>query len=102
MQYEKGKTYADLLRSPKNRRNPQAAWRIEIKTDNQVNKPTSLHKADIVLLHVLGTDKIAIYLPTVGNAERTDDTYIYAGIADGSMFNWKNIRILEDWSITKW
>ena len=102
MQYEKGKTFADILRSPKNRRNSQAAWRIEIKTDNQINKPTSVHKADIVLLHVLGTDQIVIYLPTVSNAERTDDTYIYAGVADGSMFGWKNIRIQEDWSITEW
>jgi hypothetical protein len=102
MQYEKGKTYADLLRSKKNYQNSQAAWRIEIKTDNKINMPTSLHKADVVLLHVLGTDEIVIYLPTVGNAERTDATYIYAGKADGSMFNWKNIRIQEDWSITRW
>lgn len=102
MQYEEGKTYADLLRSSKNCRNPQAAWRIEIKTDNQINMPTKVHKADIVLLHVLGTDEIVIYLPTVCNAERTDATYIYAGKANGSIFDWKNIRIQEDWSITKW
>jgi hypothetical protein len=100
MQYEKGKTFADILRSSKNRRNPQAAWRIEIKTDNQINKPTSVHKADIVFLHVLGTDQIVIYLPTVGNAERTDDTYICVGSGNGG--SWKNVRIQEDWSITPW
>ena len=100
MQYEKGKTFADILRSSKNRRNPQAAWRIEIKTDNQINKPTSVHKADIVFLHVLGTDQIVIYLPTVGNAERTDDTYICVGGGNGG--SWKNVRIQENWSITQW
>jgi hypothetical protein len=100
MQYEKGKTFADILRSSKNRRNPQAAWRIEIKTDNQINKPTSVHKADIVFLHVLGTDQIVIYLPTVGNAERTDDTYSCVGSVNGG--SWKNVRIQEDWSITPW
>ncbi len=100
MQYEKGKTFADILRSSKNRRNPQAAWRIEIKTDNQINKPTSVHKADIVFLHVLGTDQIVIYLPTVGNAERTDDTYICVGSGNGG--SWKNVRIQENWSITQW
>lgn len=100
MQYEKGKTFADILRSSKNTRNPQAAWRIEIKTDNQLNKPTSMHKADIVFLHILGTNQIAIYLPTVCNAERTDDTYILASCGNGG--EWKNVRIQEDWSITKW
>lgn len=100
MQYEKGKTFADILRSSKNRRNPQAAWRIEIKTDNKIAKPTSVHKADIVFLHVLGTNQIVIYLPTVGNAERTDDTYICVDSGNGG--NWKNVRIQEDWSIVPW
>lgn len=100
MRYEKGKTFADILRSSKNHRNHQAAWRIEIKTDAQINKPTSVHKADIVFLHVLGTSRIIIYLPTVGNAERTDDTYICVGSYNGG--SWKNVRIQEDWSITPW
>jgi hypothetical protein len=100
MQYEKGKTYADILRAAKNSRNPQAAWRIEIKTDNQINKPTSMHKADIVLLHVLGTNQIVIFLPTVCNEERTDDTYICVGGGIGG--EWKNVRITEDWSIVRW
>lgn len=100
MQYEDGKTVVDLLRCKKSGWNPRAAWSIEIKTDNQLNKPTSVHKADIVLLHILGTNKIAIYLPTVARAERTDDTYILAAIGAGG--KWKNIRIQEDWSITQW
>ena len=100
MQYEEGKTHADILRGRKNRWNPRAAWRIEIKTSNQIDKPTSMHKADIVFLHVLGTDQIVMYLPTVGNAARTDDTYIMAGI--GHCSGWTNVRINEDWSITRW
>ena len=100
MQHEKGKTYADILRAKENKWNPQAAWRIEIKTDNQINMPTSMHKADIVLLHVLGTDQIVIFLPTVCNEDRTDDTYICVGGGNGG--EWKNVRIHEDWSISKW
>lgn len=100
MQYEEGKTHADILRGRENRWNSGAAWRIEVKTGKQVAKPTSMHKADIVLLHVLGTDQIVVYLPTVGNADRTDETYIEAGI--GHCDGWTNIRINEDWSITRW
>jgi hypothetical protein len=100
MQYEAGKTHADILRDRKNHWNPEAAWRIEIKTGIKKAKPTSMHKADVVFLHVLGTDQIVVYLPTVGNADRTDDTYIEAGV--GCCDGWTNVRIKEDWSITRW
>jgi hypothetical protein len=100
IQYEEGKTHADILRSRENRWNQNAAWRIEIKTGIQKKKPTSMHKADIVFLHVLGTDQIVVYLPTVGNADRTDDTYIEAGV--GRCDGWQNVRINEDWTISRW
>jgi hypothetical protein len=99
MTYEKGKTYADLIST--GYRDDQAAWRIEVKTDIDQKKPNGMHKAEIVFLHILGTNEVEMYLPTVENSKRTDDTYICAGHTTTNV-EWHNVRIDKDWSIKPW
>lgn len=99
MQYEKGKTHADLL-SNGFHRNP-IAWRVEVKTDVIEKQPTGLHKADIVFLHILGTKKILMYLPTEPNETRSDATYVCVGNTTPDT-DWHNIKVNKDWSIKPW
>lgn len=99
MQYEKGKTYADLLSIGFHQKH--TAWRVEVKTDVVQKTPKGVHKADIVFLHILGTNIIVMYLPTVDNSQRTDDTYICAGYTTANT-EWHNIKINQDWSIRPW
>lgn len=95
---EDGKTYIDLLHTGYDE---LAAWGIEIKTDNKVKMPTSVHRADIVLLHILGTDMTVIYMPTVERKLRDDSTYIKVGEVLG-FGDWKNVRVDSKLNITKW
>jgi hypothetical protein len=99
MTYEKGKTYADLLST--GYREAQTAWRVEVKTDINQKKPSGMHKAEIVFLHILGTNEVEMYLPTAENSTRTDDTYICAGHTSTNI-EWHNIRIDKDWTIKPW
>jgi hypothetical protein len=98
MRYEKGKTYADLLSVKFSR---DIAWRVEVKTDVVNNKPTGVHKADIVFLHILGTNTIIMYLPTAPNETRSDETYVCAGSTSPNT-EWHDIKVNDDWSIESW
>jgi hypothetical protein len=99
MHYEEGKTHADLL-SAGFHRGP-IAWRVEVKTDVVNKQPTGVHKADIVFLHILGTNTIMMYLPTAPNETRSDATYICAGNTSPNT-EWHNIKVNKDWSIKPW
>jgi hypothetical protein len=98
MRYEKGKTYADLLSVKFSR---DIAWRVEVKTDVVNNKPTGVHKADIVFLHILGTNTIIMYLPTAPNETRSDETYVCAGSTSPNT-EWHDIKVNDDLSIESW
>lgn len=99
MQYEKGKTYADLLSA--GYKDTETAWRVEVKTDITQKKPSGMHKAEIVFLHILGTDVLEMYLPTVENSKRTDETYMCAGHTSTNI-EWHNIKVNKDWTIASW
>jgi hypothetical protein len=95
---EKDKTYIDLLHQGYD---AQAAWGIEVKSDIQENKPTNVHKADIVFLHILGTSTTVIYLPTVKRSERNDSAYIKIGSVSG-FGNWQNVKVDNNLFIYPW
>lgn len=92
------KTYIDLLRREKN---PSVIQGIEVKTDNKEKQPTGMHKADLVLLHILGTTTTVVYAPTVPYNERTDTTYVKIGSLT-DFGEWYNIRVDAALNITKW
>lgn len=99
MQYEEDKPYADILSVDYPNNQFEFATQIEIKSTFSGDKPTKLHKADIVLQHFLGTNKIALFLPT--DYIRNDSSYIYVGECEVNA-NWQNIHIDANWNITPW
>ena len=102
MVYEKDKPFADLLLDEADSSaNPAAALHIEVKTNVTLKKPSSMHNADIVFLHILGTKDIVIFAPTVSEAFRSDYTYACLGTIRG-FGDWKNIRVQPNGIITKW
>jgi hypothetical protein len=99
MQYEKDKPYADILSVDYPNNQFEFATQIEIKSTFSGDKPTKLHKADIILQHVLGTNKIVLFLPT--DFVRNDSSYVYAGTCEVNA-NWQNIHIDANWNISPW
>ena len=97
MLYENGKTVVDLLHDGYSK---TAAWRVEIKSSFELSDfVKECHKTEILLKHILGTTDTYIYMPT--NFNRPDDCYICIGIVSG-FGNWKNVKINDNWEISKW
>lgn len=81
--------------------NCETAWSIEVKTSNKEGRPSSLHRADIVLLHILGKDQVQVFASPLPRKERNDDTYLSLGILEG-VSGWTNIHVDNSWAITSW
>ena len=88
----------DLVRDDTNY---NAFYSIEVKTSIFDSQPTELHKAELVLLHVLGKDQVVVFLATAPWESRTNSTYVRLGCISG-VTGWKNVRVDSQWNITKW
>lgn len=88
----------DLVRTDKNYR---AAYSIEVKTSTSTARPKELHKAEIVLLHVLNTDEVVVFISPEPWESRQEINYINIGSIKETT-GWKNVRIDNQWNITAW
>jgi len=105
MQYEAHKTYVDLLRNDKSY-NTNAAWSVEVKTSSLDSTlvPTSVHQADIVLKHILGTNLVQVFIPkaTAKRSMRQDTDYLYIGTVSTADGIWADIHIDNNGNIKAW
>ena len=88
----------DLVRDDKNYR---AVYSIEVKTSISPNIPRELHKAEMVLLHVLNSDEVVVFISPEPWESRQESNYIKIGSIEKTT-GWKNIRIDNQWNITAW
>ena len=96
--HENGKSYIDILRKREQAFDGSAVWSIEIKSDVANKQPKSVHTADLVLLHILGTDTVQVYASANPRGQRADESYINIGSISGHG-QWNNIRVAYDWTI---
>lgn len=78
-----------------------AVYSIEVKTSIFDAQPRELHKAELVLLHILGKDEVVVFISPDPWETRTEANYIKLGIIK-NVSGWKNIRVDFDWTIRPW
>ena len=88
----------DLVRNDKDY---TAVYSIEVKTSTTDNQPRELHRAELVLLHVLGKDQVVVFISPEPWETRTEANYVKLGTID-NVSGWKNVRVDLQWNITKW
>lgn len=88
----------DLVRQDKDY---AAVYSIEVKTSIFDNLPRELHKAELVLLHVLGKDQVVVFISPEPLEIREEANYIKIGTIN-NLSGWKNIRVNPDWTIQSW
>lgn len=88
----------DLVRTDREYR---AVYSIEVKTSIFENRPSELHRAELVLLHILGKDKVIAFISPERWEDRKEANYIKIGEIT-EISGWKNVRVDSNWNITLW
>lgn len=88
----------DLIRQDKDY---TAVYSIEVKTSIYDHLPRELHRAELVLLHVLGKDEIVAFISTEPWETRKETNYIKLGTIK-NISGWRNVRVNSDWTIQPW
>ena len=88
----------DLVRTDKNYK---AVYSIEVKTSIFSDRPRELHKAEMVLLHVLDKDEVVVFISAEPWETRRDENYIKIGTIS-NVSGWKNVRVDNQWNISTW
>lgn len=90
----------DIVRTDKNY---SAFYSIQVKTSAVNAMPKSVHKAQLVLLHLLNSNAVAVFIATAPweEREREAETYVQLGIVQ-NVHGWRNIKVTANWQIIPW